>query len=219
MQLNRFKSGTAWVMSLGIAASAFVPFLISAPATAQPDSFTLAQLFPQGRTVIPAGAIIPVRYDEAERIILTPQESVDVTLTVSEDLFSTSGTRLIPAGSLIEGQLVPAAGGSQFVAETITFPTGVQRPIDAVSNVVTDREVISERSNPDLLRGAAIGAAAAAVLAEIFGSIDFLEVLGGAGLGVLASILIGGNRQEVEVIVVEPETDLDLELQSDFAFN
>lgn len=219
MQLNRLKSGTAMFMSLGIAASAFVPFLISAPATAQPESFTVAQLFPQSRTVIPAGAVIPVRYDEAEKIILTPEESVDVTLTVTQDLYSTSGTRLIPMNSLIDGSLVPADGGSQFVAETITFPTGVQRPIDAQSNVVTDREVITEESDPDLLKGAAIGGAAAAVLAEIFGSIDFLEVLGGAGLGVLASILIGGSSEEVEVIVVEPETDLDLVLQSDFALN
>lgn len=219
MQLNRFKSGTALFMTLGMTASTVMPFLLSAPATAQPESFTIAQLFPQSRTVIPAGTIIPVRYDEAEKIILTPDESVDITLTVSQDLFSTSGTRLIPVGSLIEGQLVPADGGSQFVAETIVFPTGVSRPIDALSNVVTDREVITEDTDPDLLKGAVIGAAAGAVLAEIFGSIDFLEVLGGAGLGVLASVLIGGGSEEVEVIVVEPETDLGLELQSDFVLN
>lgn len=216
---HTFRSGTAWMMSLGMATTALVPFLASAPATARPETITIAQLFPQSRTVIPAGAIIPVRYDDAEKIILMPDERLEVTLTVAQDLYSTSGTRLIPMGSLIEGNLVPAEGGSQFVAETIVFPTGVSRPIDAVSEVVTNREVITEESDPDLLRGAAIGAAAAAVLAEIFGSIDFWEVLGGAGLGVLTSILIGGDRDEVEVIVIEPETDLDLTLTSDFALN
>jgi DNA-binding transcriptional regulator LsrR (DeoR family) len=75
--------------------------------------------------------------------------------------------------------------------------------------------VITEESDPDILRGAAIGAAAAAVLSEIFGSIDVIEVLGGAGLGALAEILLSGS-EEVEVVVIEPATDLDLTLQSEF---
>jgi len=48
------------------------------------------------------------------------------------------------------------------------------------------------------------------------GRIDILEVLGGAGLGALASVLIR-NREEVEVIVINPQEDLSLTLQSDFA--
>jgi hypothetical protein len=219
MQHHSIKSGTAWILSFGIAASAFVPFLLSAPAIAQPEPMTLAQLFPQSSTIIPAGTVLPIRYEEGERIILAPDETFDVSFTITQDLYSTSGTRLIPMGSIVEGQLVPVDGGSQFVADTIVFPSGVQRPIDAVSNVVTNREVLTERTNPDLIRGAVIGAAAAAIIAEIFGSISFWEVIGGAGLGVLASILIGGGTREVEVIVIEPETDLELQLRSDFALN
>jgi DNA-binding transcriptional regulator LsrR (DeoR family) len=86
-----------------------------------------------------------------------------------------------------------------------------------VSDVITDTEIITEESDPDILRGAAIGAAAAAVLSEIFGDIDFIEVIAGAGLGALAAVLLGGRKEEVEVVVVYPESDLDLTLQSDFA--
>jgi hypothetical protein len=40
-------------------------------------------------------------------------------------------------------------------------------------------------------------------------------VLGGAGVGALGSLLIR-NRDQVEVIVVDPATDLNLYLESDF---
>ncbi len=66
--------------------------------------------------------------------------------------------------------------------------------------------------------GAAIGAAAAAVVADIFGGIDLGEVLGGAGIGAIAGLLLRG-RNEVEVVVVNPDTDLDLTLQSDLRLN
>ncbi len=212
-----WRSNIALVTALGMTSATVLPLFNSVSATAAtPASFTVAQLFPPSSVVVPEGTVIPVRYDEAERIIVTPDETADVTLTVASDIRSRAGTVLIPAGSLIEGELQPVNRGTQFVSDEIIFPSDRRLSIDATSAPITDTEIITERTNPDILRGAAIGAAAAAVLAEIFGSIDILEVLGGAGLGALGALLLGGSREEVEVIVVEPETDLDLTLQSDF---
>ncbi len=82
--------------------------------------------------------------------------------------------------------------------------------------MVTDTETLTEKSSPDILKGAAIGAAAGAVLAEIFGGINLGEVLAGAGVGAIASTVFGGKKEkEVEVVVVRPETDLTLTLEED----
>jgi hypothetical protein len=216
MLTNRWQSGTALFMALGLSSTAALPLLLSNTAAAS-EPVVLAQLFPQqSRVAVRAGTVIPVQYDEAEKIIVTPQETASVTLIVAEDVRSTSGTVIIPEGSEIEGELRPAEGGTQFVAERVTFPNrDTSYAIDATSQVVRRTETITRNSDPDILQGAAIGAAAGAILAEIFGDIDFIEVLAGAGVGVLASVLLRG-QEEVEVVVVYPETDLDLTLRSDF---
>lgn len=215
---HRWRSNAALFMALGMASTAALPTLLAAPALARTQPYVVSQLFPNTtQTVrVPAGSLIPVRYDEAERIILKPDETVPVTLIVAADIRSTAGTVLIPVGSQVEGELRPVSGGTQFVADELILPSGQRRSIDATSDPITDTEIITEETSPDILRGAAIGAAAGAVLAEIFGSIDIGEVLLGAGLGAIASWIIGGNDREVEVIVVEPATDLDLTLGSDF---
>ncbi|MBD2461516.1 hypothetical protein H6G89_10690 [Oscillatoria sp. FACHB-1407] len=213
---KRWQSKTALMMALGLMSTAMVP-VVTATRVAASEA-VVAQVFSQQsqQVGIPSGTVIPVTYTEAERIVLTPEETSDVTLTVETDIRSSRGTVLIPRGSQIEGQLRPADGGSQFVADEVVLPSGRRYSINAASDVVTRTETITEESDPDFLRGAAIGAAAAAVLSEVFGDIDFIEVLAGAGVGALASVLLGGNDREVEVVVVEPETDLDLTLQSDF---
>ena len=213
---KRWHSRTALFMAMGMASVTALPALLATPAAASSEPYLVGQLFPESQLVVPAGTIIPVRYEEAERIIVTPDETSPVTLVVAEDVRSSAGTVLIAAGSEIEGELQPNGGGTQFVSEEITLTSGQTLPIDATSSVITDTQVITEETDPDILQGAAIGAAAAAVLSEVLGSIDFGEVLAGAGLGALGSLLLGGGEEEVEVVVVEPETDLDLTLQSDF---
>jgi len=220
MQTTRFwQSPTALLMALGVSLSASLPLLASRPAMAR-ESYQIAQIFrnPSRQVGLPAGTIIPVYYDEAERVIVAPGESVDLDLIVAEDLRSFRGTTVLREGSIIRGELRPVNDdeGAQFVAtEVIPYGTDRATPIAAYSDIITETETISRRTNPDYLRGAAIGAAAAAVLSEVFGSIDFLEVLAGAGLGVLGEVLIRRDR-EVDVFVIEPDTDLDLTLEDDF---
>jgi hypothetical protein len=66
-----------------------------------------------------------------------------------------------------------------------------------------------------ILRGAAIGAGAATILAGVTGdrAIATEEVLGGAGLGALTGVFLGKGK--TDVFVINPNTDLELRLQSD----
>ena len=189
-----------------------------------------AQLFPESRptrnrdynpprqnrnvsvNTVPQGFVIPLEYDE-EKILLTPDETVPVSLYVAADIKDSRRNVLIPYGSEIIGQIEPneAESGSFFRAQELVFPNGTTQSIDAESQIVTRRETVKEGANAgDILQGAAIGGAAAAVLSEIFGDLGALEVLGGAGAGALAGLLLGGN--EVELVSIDPNNDLDVTL-------
>jgi hypothetical protein len=212
-----WQSKTALLLALGITSGTVFPILISTSATATVEPYIIGQTFPSSeRVIIPTGSLIPVELEKAEKIIVTPDETAPVTVLVSEDLRSSAGTILIPAGSEIEGELQPTGDGTQFVAQTLRLRNRDQEiPIDAASRVFTERETLKKGTNAgQILKGAAIGAGAAAVISEIFGSIDVGEVLGGAGIGALAGLLLGGRR-EVEVLVINPDDDWNLALQSD----
>jgi hypothetical protein len=216
-----WQSRTALFLALGFTSTLALPLTLAKSGVASPSPYVIGQRFPDSwRSSLPAGTPIPITYEEeeADRILVTPDETAPVTLIVNRDIVNSSRRVVIPRGSEITGELRPARGGTQFVAESITLPDGTNRRIDAVSNIVTETDVISKRDNPDILRGAVVGAAAGAILGEIFGGIDFLEVLGGAGVGVLAEIFLLRNRREVEVVVVRPN-ELDVRLQSDFTLN
>jgi hypothetical protein len=215
---HNWRSRTALLIALGMASTTAFPMLMTAPATAVPTSYSIAQLFSQGQVVVPAGTTIPIKYDEAEKIVVAPNDKTPVTLTVAANIRSASGTVLLREGTQIKGELQPAEGGTQFVAQELIFKNTNRRlPIDATSQIITERETIKKGANVGgILTGAAVGAGAAAALSEIFGDISAIKVIGGAGAGALAGLLLGGRR-EAEVIVVRPDTDLDLTLQSDLS--
>jgi hypothetical protein len=214
MLLRPWKSSTALTLAVTMASSVVLPLSLLQPATAA-TPYLVSQRFPDSwRTSgVPAGTVIPVQY-EKNRIILEPNETVPVTLTVARDITSTRGDVLIPEGSKIKGKLKPTGDGTQFVAETLTIQNRDYN-IDAVSEVINRRETITRQSDPKLLEGAAIGGGAATVLGAIFGKIQLWQVLGGAGVGALASVLLRG-RNNVEVISIDPNQDLALTLRSNF---
>lgn len=221
----RCQSKLAVLMALGITTTASLPILIAAPATAKPQPYRIGQLFPSQRNPVtpsstqvsvPSGTIIAVKSEEAEKIVVTPDETAPITLTVIQPIRSSVGTILIPIGSQIEGELRPVEGGTQFIAKQLTLKTSNRElPIEATSAVITETETIDNGTDVSrILKNAAIGAAAAGVLSEIFGDIDLIEVLVGAGLGALSGLLLGGSEQ-AEVFVIYPETDLDLTLDAE----
>jgi hypothetical protein len=183
---------------------------------------TLAQF---GGRIVPSGTQIPVKYGK-EKILVTKDETTPITLKVAVNIRNRNRDILIPEGSEIKGKIQPAETnskeGQRFVAESIVVNYRGQKrdlPINASSRIITRTETIEEGTDvSSILQGAAIGAAAATVLAAVTGdgSIDIEEILGGAGLGALTGWLIGGE-DEAELISINPEDDLTLTLRSDLA--
>ncbi len=175
---------------------------------------------PQAIT-IPSGTTIPVKYDQAERILVTKEETAPLTLTVAQNVVTSSGTILIPAGSTVVGELRPAQGGSQFYAQELVSSSGGQRyNISATSEVITKTERIRKGINVgNVVKNAALGAAAAAAISAITGdrAIATEEVLGGAGVGTLVGLFLG--RNSVDLVAIDPDTDLQLTLTSNLVLN
>jgi hypothetical protein len=230
---KQWKVAPALMVTLGITATAFAPLTFSSSATATPAPTTIAQLFPPqnnpygnyGNTsyssiAIPPGARIPVRYNGADKIIVAPNETLPLTLTVSRNIRSSSGALLIPAGSQVRGRVEPVRDGSQFVADSLTLTNGNRLPIDAFSNVITRRQEVVPGVNGDaLLKGSAIGAGAATLLSGVLGNrrITVGKVLAGAGAGALSGLLLGKKR--AEVMVIDADSDLNLTLNSRLVLN
>ncbi|MBD2020025.1 hypothetical protein H6F43_07480 [Leptolyngbya sp. FACHB-36] len=223
INLRRWKSGSALVVALGMTASTIAPLSVPAAADAQPAPYTIAQLFPSSpsspsynrRVAIPAGTRIPVQYSQAEKVVVLPTETTPLTLTVARNIRSSSGGLLIPAGSEIRGQLRPSDGGSQFVANEIVFTDGSRLGLNAESKIVrTTREVQPGVSTDAILKGAAIGSGAAAAISGVTGNrrITLGKVLAGTGAGALGGLLLGKRR--ADVVVVNPNSDLELTLNS-----
>lgn len=231
VNFNAFKSGTAALLALTITGGAIVPLVTSAPVSAQAR---FPRRFPRSEQnngyqlnnlnlYLPSGTSIPVRFDK-EKIVLMPDETVPVTLTVATDVRNSDGNVVIPEGSQIVGDIKPTSRGSQFVAREVTlYRQRLERQskafsIDASSNVVTRTEEVKQGANTgSILTGAAIGAGAAAALSAVIGnrSIEALEVLGGGAAGALGGWLL--NRKSANMVVIYPERDLNVRLNSEFA--
>lgn len=209
---KRWQPGTAALLALAITAATTAPFVASSSALAQ------YRTSPSQRLVdyrIPSGTVIPVTY-EKEKIVVSPKETTDVTLTVAQDIVARDGSLLIPRGSEVFGQLQPVSGGSQFVARELRLPQSQPQSLNASSRVVTRTQEVRRGTNPtSIVAGAAVGSAAAAAISGLTGDrrIGALEVLAGTGVGAVGGLLLG--RNSTTVVVIEPDRDLDLTLRSD----
>ena len=212
-QLSFLKKATALSLLLGMGFT--MPLMGSNSASAQLLS---SERRAQSRIAIPSGTSLPVRYEETEKIVVMPDETAPVTLQIAANIKDRQGRILIPYGTELIGEMRPAQNGSRFVAQELRVPGESPQSINAASQVVTRRETIRRgASTGDILEGAAIGAAAASVIAGVTGdrAIATEEVLGGAGLGALGGIFLG--KDKVEVISIDPNEDLDITLTSRLA--
>jgi len=221
VQLSIFKRGTSTVLSILLGMGITTPLLLSSmPASAQLLGNDNDVVQGRRRVAIPAGVSLPVRYDEAEKIVVLPDETAPVTLQIAANIKDRQGRILIPYGSELVGEIRPAGNGSRFVAQELKIEGASPQSINATSQVITRRETIDRgASTGDILEGAAIGAAAASVIAAITGdnAIATEEVLGGAGLGALGGLLLG--KDKAEVISIDPNQDLDITLNSRLALS
>lgn len=167
---------------------------------------------PPVKTVtIPQGTMIPVKYEKAEKILVTKDETAPLILTTSQNVITQDGTVVIPAGSQVIGNLKPATGGSQFVAEKLVLTNGQEYNISATSGVITKVETVKKgTSTSSIIRNTVLGAGAAAAVSAVTGdrAIATEEILGGAGIGALIGLFFGKNS--VDLIAIEPNTDLEM---------
>jgi hypothetical protein len=168
---------------------------------------------------IPAGTTIPVKYDRANKILVTKDETEPLTLTVDRNITTSDGRTIIPAGSQVVGELRPVKdqGGSQFVAQKLVI-NGQDIPINASSDVITTTETVRKGINVGtLVKDAVLGSAAAAGISAVTGNRDVTaeKVLIGTGAGtVLGLIQQFLGRNSVDLISIAPNTDLNLKLNS-----
>jgi hypothetical protein len=217
-------------MTMAIATSAITPMIAFAPANAQYN-------IGQSRTVtIPANVSFPVTY-EKDKVVVTPGESLSLTLKIANDIIDRNRNVLIPAGTEVVGRLEPvnldsyssdrdynrdrdynndnSRKGVRFVAQELVFSSGQRQQINATSRTYTRTEKISRGADTgSILTDAAIGAGAASVISLITGNrrIEVLEPIIGGAAGAAASVLL--RKKEATVFVLRPEQDLRLTLNS-----
>jgi hypothetical protein len=146
---------------------------------------------------VPRGTSIAVEYLPSDRVVVTPGETQSLTLQVAEDITNPEGEVIIPMGSEIEGRLVPRYSGArylgtQFVAERLIIGDESYNRINATSSLVTG-EAPEEDDQP--------------------------QGLGDAAINILTGILTGRSSEaeepQEELIVIDPEEELQLSLGSD----
>jgi len=192
--LNRWKYATAALMSMVVSTGAIVPMFISTPASAQ-------RIYGQSSSVsIPSGVTFPVAYDK-DKVVVTPGETVPLTLTVATNIIDSSRNVLIPGGTQIVGQLQPVTRngqkGVQFVAQELVFASGQRQSVNASSGVITRMEKITKGADTNrIVTDAAIGAGAASVISLITGDrrIQAIEPIGGRQLVQLQVCCYGKNK-------------------------
>jgi S-layer homology domain len=166
---------------------------------------------------IPAGTALPVRYDGVDKVLLSKDEApTPFSMRIAQNVITSQGQVLIPAGSEVVGQLRTTPQGAQFTAGEIVLPGGRRLPVNGASTFITRTESINRGSSTGkVIAGTLVGAGAAAGIAAVTGdrTIKAWEVLPGAVVGAAASLLIGSNR--VELYAINPNTDLNLILNSD----
>lgn len=167
----------------GQTASTIPSQYIAGTATAQNNQ-------PQNGQVL-AGSTIAVKYSAAQRIIVAPNETAPVSLTVAQDVRNNQGTVVIPAGSQVIGQLQPAQGGSQFVASQAVV-NGRTIALNASSNVITETRDVRDPNFGTILGGAALGSVASAAIQALTGD----KVISGQTtvLGTVLGSAVGANQ-------------------------
>ncbi|WP_068816777.1 S-layer homology domain-containing protein [Phormidesmis priestleyi] len=200
-----------------VAAFIFQALVSTGQVAAIQSPYIVGQAVTPQQVTIPAGTSIPLRYSKADKILLAKNEPnpTPITLDVAQNIVTSNGTVLIPAGSQVSGQLVVSQGQAQFVASQLTLPNGQPIAIDATSNAITETETIRRGVNVgSILKDAALGSAAAAGIAAVTGdrNIKAGEVLIGTGAGALAGLIFGSDR--VDLISIKPNSDLNLRLNN-----
>jgi hypothetical protein len=94
---------------------------------------------------------------------------------------------------------------------------GQDYQINAASEVITKTETVKKGiSTGAILKNTVLGAGAATAVSAVTGdrAIATEEVLGGAGIGALIGLFFG--RNSVDLIAIDPDTDLQMTIGQNF---
>lgn len=178
----------------------------------QSPKIQVAQVF-RSTLSLPAGQTIATKINRQDTLYIAKGETVNASLLVSQDIAANNGTVLVPAGAVIEGQFIPAEGGSRFVAQKFTSRGSTVR-LQAESALINDMKDPRETGTGAILTDAGIGGAAGAVLGGVLrGGVHIEDILGGAA----ASVLIG-NVTAPQVTVIEPSTVINVVTKQTITF-
>lgn len=220
------QSKIALLIALSINVAATISLVLPFPNLAQ-DNLNLEQ---QEETPprqialrIPAGTTLPVRYNVAKKILVSPNEPgpIPLTLTLARNVSSFNANSLIPAGSQIVGELVTIQDQqtAQFVAKELVLADGQRIEISATSPLIERTSEISKNQKVDrIIKNSALGTAAAAAFAAMSGNplVASQQVILNSGFGSSAE-LIGAfrNQEKATIITIFPNSDFTLTLNSD----
>jgi hypothetical protein len=143
------------------------------------------------RGEVVAGTRIPATFTAAPEILVAPNETVDLSVTVASDIRNSQGVVAIPAGSQVMGQLVPVTGGSQFVSRAVMI-SGQQYALNASSAVIQTKKTVREVSLLKTLGGAALSTGVAAIIGGTSG--DRLHNAGNLILAGTVGAAVGSNQ-------------------------
>lgn len=163
------------------------------------------------------GTKIPVTYLASDKVVVTPNETINLTLEVANDIQNSESKVLIPKGSKIEGQLVPRYSGSkflgtQFVAQRLIVNNQSYTNLNATSNLITAEKPTDV--NNSTVQNTSATSAAQTILGTILGRSVNVE-------NILTGKTTPQNTQSTQttqdtLVIIDPETDLPLTFGSDF---
>lgn len=153
-----------------------------------------------GQYRVPRGTSITVQYPQSDKISVAPGETRNLILVVAQDIKNSKGEIVIPKNSEIEGQIVPRYSGSnflgaQFVGQRLIIDNETYNDINITSPLITTQQ-------PQAPKPRSLGEAAINVLT-----------------GVLTGRSSNTTNQQNQAIVINPMTDLQLTVGSDFYVN
>ncbi|MBE7380701.1 MAG: S-layer homology domain-containing protein [Leptolyngbya sp. SIO1E4] len=163
---------------------------------------------------INSGTVLDMRYPstagDSVDIVVAPGQTVVLALEVANPITNGSGQTLIPAGSTVQGRIVPVniqgadINAAKFVAEQLTVGNRSYR-IQAESDPVA----ASSSVDSDNLEGALVTAAAQSILGDLLGNRSLGNIVGG--------VLTGSDNTTSQnaVIVIDPN-QLDLQVETAF---
>lgn len=208
------------LMVVGVSVLTFTPVFLVTSSRAEPSSKTAQELATTpNHLMLPVGTQIPIRYDQAEKILLTKEDTITLKLKVATNITNADGTIVIPDGSEIIGEIKPSGKGSQFFSQAVLIKTEnqthLETSLDAISQVITQIETLVKGVNyEELFKKATLGQKAEKVIASFIEySKNRRTQLDSAEIEALAGWFLGAET--LELVSINPEKDLNLTLRSE----